>query len=176
MPTFNILITGTKAGIGNGLLAGYAARPNTCVVAAIRDEPDSEVAKSMITNIKTLGEGSSIIAVKYDAALEDSAQNLVQLLRENYPSITHLDYVIANAGIATHWQSCTEVTPEQLKHHYAVNTIGPITLYQATRELLLAAPAAPKFFVVSSAVGSVQNGPGIGFHLPAYGTSKAAVN
>lgn len=173
--TTNILITGTKAGVGNGLLAAYATRLNTTVIAAIRDARDSDTAKTMVQAVKNIAEGSSIIPVRYDAAQQTSAQDLISYLHNNHPNIQHLDLVIANAGIATHWESCTEVTAERLKEHYTVNTIGPILLYQATRDLLLASQN-PKLFVISSVVGSVQVGPSVGFQLPAYGTSKAAIN
>lgn len=176
MSTFNILITGTKAGIGHGLLVAYAARPNTQVVCAIRDGPDSENAKNMVAKVTNIGSGSSIIVVKYDAAVDDSAQQMFDYVHSTHPSIQYLDCVVANAGVADNWVKCTSITPEQLRFHYAVNTVGPVMLYQASRELLIASKGSPKFFVISSVVGSVQIGPGIGFELPAYGTSKAAVN
>lgn len=176
MSTFNVLITGTKAGIGNGLLAAYVARPDTLVIAAIRDEPDSEIAKNMIKNISHIGQGSSIVAARYDAAKEDAAQQLVDFLRHNHPGIKHLDCVVANAGIATNWEPCASVTAKDLRDVFAVNTLGPIMLYQATRDLLLASEGRPKYFVISSVVGSVQLGPTIGFELPSYGVSKAGIN
>lgn len=173
--TTNVLITGTKAGIGQGLMAAYAARPNTTIIAAIRDAPDSEAGKAMVRSVTKLAEGSSIIPVQYDAAQDTAALDIITYIQNNHPDIKHLDLVVANAGIATHWEACTEVTAERLKHHYAVNTIAPILLYQATRDLMLASPK-PKFFVISSVMGSVSIGPGVGFQLPAYGTSKAAIN
>lgn len=176
MATFNILITGTKAGIGHGLLAAYASRPNTLIIAAIRDAPDSEKAQAMVSSVTNIGNGTLIIPVKYDASLPTSATDIIESLPDSHPEITHLDLVIANAGIATHWGPCTSVTAEDLVLHYQINTIGPIILYQATRDLLSASPNTPKFFVVSSVVGSLGLGWSIGFDLPAYGTSKAAVN
>lgn len=176
MPTFNVLITGARAGIGNGLLKSYTARPNTIVIAAIRNEPDSDLAQQMIKEAGQLGEGSSIIAVKYDAAQENSAQQMMNSLRTYHPEIQHLDLVCANAGLATHWGPCTTVTIKDLQEHYQVNTIAPISLYQETRNLLLASPGTPKYFYISSLVGSVQFGPTTDFDVPAYGTSKAAGN
>ena len=54
--------------------------------------------------------------------------------------------------------------------------MGPLLLYQATRDLLLAANSEPKFFFVSSVLGSVTKEPHIPFTMVAYGMSKAAGN
>jgi norsolorinic acid ketoreductase len=65
---------------------------------------------------------------------------------------------------------------------FDVNTLGPLYLYQATHPLLIAprkinskdAPT-PKFFITSSALGSLGAFFAT-FPTTAYGTSKAAVN
>ena len=56
-----------------------------------------------------------------------------------------------------------------------VNTNGPLVLFQATYALLRLS-AAPKFIVISSAVGSVTVGANLPFNIYAYDASKAAVN
>ena len=175
MSTFNVLITGTKAGIGQGLLAAFAARPNTTVIAAIRDPPKSEKAQSMVAAITEVGVGSKIVPVQYDASQLSSAQELVDGLK-NRGDITHLDIVIANAAIASQWGEIKDVQAEEVLTTFRVNTMGPLLLYQATRDLLLAAKGEPKFFLVSSVLGSVTKGPDIPFKLVAYGMSKAAGN
>lgn len=173
-PTF-VLITGTKAGIGQGLLAAFIARPNTTVIAAIRDSPTSNKAKRMVATITDIGRGSRIIPAQYDAGQQSSAQELVERLK-NSENITHLDTVIANAGIASHWGDTKDVQAEEVLTHFKVNTMGPLLLYQATRDLLLAAKGEPKFFLISSVLGSVTKGPYIPFKMVAYGMSKAAGN
>ena len=170
-----ILITGTKAGIGHGLLAAFIARPNTIVIAAIRDSPTSEKAKSMVAAITEIGHGSRIIPTQYDAGKQSSAQELVERLKKS-EDIAHLDTVIANAGIASQWGDTKDVEPEEVLTHFKVNTMGPLLLYQATRDLLLAAEGEPKFFLISSVLGSVTKGPYIPFKMVAYGMSKAAGN
>ena len=177
MSTFNVLITGTKAGIGQGLLAAFVARPNTTVIAAIRDPPTSKKAQDMVAAITEVGHGSRIIPVQYDAGQLSSAQELVEGLK-NSGGITHLNTVIANAGIASQWGDTKDVQAEEVLTHFQVNTMGPLLLYQATRDLLLAAKgdSIPKFFLISSVVGSVTKGPHIPFKMVAYGMSKAAGN
>ena len=176
MSTFNVLITGTKAGIGQGLLSAYATRPGTVVIAAVRDAPDSRATAKMISSITSIGDGSSIIPVQYDAAKETAGRDMVVYLQEKHPEIKHIDLVVANAGMADYWGPCNGVPAEDVSRTYTINAIGPVLLYHATRDLLLRSRQAPKFFVVTSVVGSISVGPFVGFDIPSYGMSKAAIN
>jgi norsolorinic acid ketoreductase len=75
------------------------------------------------------------------------------------------------------------VDPKIFKEMFQVNTLGPLHMYQATYPLLIESRAGnkhsnapvPKFFVTSSALGSMG-----GFYekfiVAPYGVSKAAVN
>lgn len=66
---------------------------------------------------------------------------------------------------------------------FQVNTLGPLYMYQATYPLLIESRAnnadknvpAPKFFITSSALGSL-GGFYEGFIVAPYGISKAAVD
>lgn len=168
-----VLITGAKAGIGKGLLSAYAARDNTIAIAAIRDSPDSETAKTL-TSLPT-GHGSKIIAVKYDASSKTGATELASYLHDNH-GITYLDIVIANAGILKQYGPGLKTEPEAFLEHFQVNTIGPLVLYQGTAHLLNASTKTPKFFVISSVLGSNTLMDNFSMSTIAYGTSKAAVN
>ena len=173
MPSTTVLITGTKAGLGKGLLEAYAALPNTTVIAAIRDGPDSSAAKPLQAIPKA--EGSSIIVAEYDAGNTSSAVDLVASLREKH-NISQLDIVIANAGILNHWGPVVDVKAEQLTEHFNINTVAPILLYRHTAHLLNKS-FKPKFFIISSNLGSnglMDNYASMQM-LP-YGLSKAAVN
>lgn len=173
-----ILITGTKAGIGHGLLKHYASLPKTTVIAAIRDEPSSRAAQDMVSYITTLGPESRIIPVQYDASLTDSARNIVDVLKADYPEISHLDLVIANAAYNNQWGPSLSVSADDLSSHFTINSIAPIMLYQAVRPLLLASPdhVVPRFFYVSTVAASIESVPWIPFPIIAYGLSKAAGN
>jgi NAD(P)-dependent dehydrogenase (short-subunit alcohol dehydrogenase family) len=59
--------------------------------------------------------------------------------------------------------------------HYQVNVVGPLLLFQATAELLDASPE-PKFFTISSAVGSISYQENLPLESSAYGASKTALN
>ncbi|ETN45508.1 uncharacterized protein HMPREF1541_09340 [Cyphellophora europaea CBS 101466] len=168
-----VLITGAKAGIGKGLLSAYAARPSTRVIAAIRDGTGSVAAKAL-ENIQT-GQGSEIVVVEYNASLPKAASELVSTLRNEH-HIDSLNVVIANAGILKHFGLAENITAEDLQEHFNVNTVAPILLYKATAPLLRRSRQTPKFFIISSNIGS--NGLMDNYPMPmlAYGLSKAAVN
>jgi len=176
MSTTNVLITGTKAGIGHGLLAAFAARPNTVIIASIRDAPSSAKAKAMIDSIKTVGKGSQIIPVVYDAASSTAAHDMISSLQSSHPEIKHLDIVVANAAITNQWGPTRDVTAKELNEQLAVNTAAPIYLYQATRDLLLASKSIPKFFLLSSVIASITASATLPIQAVVYGISKAAGN
>ena len=172
MTTTNVLVTGAKAGLGNGVLATYAARPNTLAIAAIREGPNTAEADKL-TKLP-VGSGSKVIVVKYDAASPSSAQQLASSLQSTH-GVTYLDVVIANAGILKQAAPAKDTPHDALNEHIQVNTLGPISLYQATYGLLRAA-SQPKFFVISSVIGSIEAMETIPVPMLAYGMSKAAVN
>lgn len=174
----NILITGTKAGIGHGLLNHYASLPRTTVVAAIRDAPGSGIAQEMISSITSFGLDSRIIPLQYDASLTDSAEKLVDVLKADHPDVSHFELVIANAAYNNQWGPSLSVSADNLSSHFAINSIAPIMLYQAVRPLLLACPGhvVPRFFYISTVAASIESIPRIPFPVIAYGLSKAAGN
>ena len=178
MATTNVLITGAKSGIGKGILTAYASQPNTVVIAAIRDDPTSAKAEDLVSSVTNIGKGSKVIVVPYDAAAQTDTSNVVQHLRSHHPDITHLDVVIANAAVSDYWGPCHSIKKNDLATHLAVNTIAPILLYIATRDLLLAAPEerTPKFFFVSSIIGSITVAPTLPLQMPVMGLCKAADN
>lgn len=172
--TTTILITGPKSGIGRNLLTAYASRENTVVIAAIRDEPNSEPAQQL--EALSTDAGSKIIAAKYDAGSETSAQDMVSYLESTH-KITSLDIVIANAGILKQWGPVREVKSDDILEHFVIHTLGPIRLYKATAPLLDKSQQTPKFFIISSNLGSnalMDNYAPM--KMIAYGMAKAAVN
>jgi norsolorinic acid ketoreductase len=168
-----VIVTGSKSGIGKGLLSTYASRPNTLAIAAIRDGPDSEVA-STLTSLPT-GAGSKIVVAKYDAGSPTAAVELVKFLQSTH-QVKSLDVVVANAGILKHFGPAREASSQTMMEHFEINTVAPVLLYQATQPLLSASKHTPKFFMISSSIGS--NGLQDHYPMPmiAYGMSKAAIN
>ncbi|KIW88756.1 uncharacterized protein Z519_10803 [Cladophialophora bantiana CBS 173.52] len=168
-----ILVTGSKSGIGKGLLSTYASRPSTLAIAAIRDGPDSAAAKALTS--LPVGPGSKIVVAKYDASSKTAAVDLVDFLKA-VQNISALDIVVANAGILKHFGPAKEASAETIMEHLEVNTLAPILLYQATQELLSASKQTPKFFIISSNIGSNTLQDSYPLPMIAYGMSKAAVN
>jgi len=168
-----VLITGSKTGIGKGLLEAYASRPNTLAIAAIRDGPDSSAAAAL-TSLPT-AKDSKIIVAQYDAGRKTAATDLVAYLTATH-NIKSLDIVVANAGILKQYGAAREAAPELIDEHFQINTLAAIILYQATRSLLLASAQTPKFFVISSSIGSNALQDNYPMEVIAYGLSKAAVN
>lgn len=87
----------------------------------------------------------------------------------------------AHVGIATQPGPIHTADPATYNDMFRVNTLGPLYMYQATYPLLIETRVqnstlpAPKFFITSSALGSL-GGFFDAFIVAPYGISKAAVN
>ena len=168
------LLTGANRGIGRGLADIILSRPNATLIALVRD-PDDATSKSLSNN-QTAAEGTQVITIKYEASDHSSAGSIVEALRKEH-RITRLDVVIANAGYLD-WRGPTAtITPEAIHQHIDVNTIAPILLFSATLPLLKLSEKEPRFFAISSAIGSTAMIPKLSHaQVVAYGMSKAAMN
>jgi norsolorinic acid ketoreductase len=142
------------------------------VVAATRD-PSGEEAQDLDTLAK--GDGSKLLLVKIESTSETDALEAFRSLQSQ--GVSHLDVVIANAGIfrAEAFLEVAKMKTSDLTEHVDVNVNGPIRLFQATLPLLKAAKQ-PKFIVISSAVATIANAEYIPYTVAAYGASKAALN
>ena len=176
MPTTpqTYIITGANRGIGKGFVEQLLQRPAATVIATARDP-----AKAASLNDLKKGEGSKLIIVKLDSQVETDAREAVAQLQEKH-GITSIDVVIANAGIAHSSSPVVKNTPEALRDHFNVNTIGPVLLLQAVYPLLKSSKTGnPKFFPISSLVGSIGSQEVFSAFPPAlspYGASKIALN
>ncbi|WYZ44999.1 hypothetical protein EsH8_VIII_000315 [Colletotrichum jinshuiense] len=169
------LITGGNRGIGHGFVKRILQKPSTTVIAAVRD-PSHPTSKALADLPK--GPETKLIVVKLDSAIENDAAAAVAQLREQ--GITSLDVVIANAGIGQNSTSVRNTSVAITKQHFNVNAIGPLTLFQATADLLKASKTgSPKFVAISTIMGSIGSQE-ILANFPEtsspYGASKAALN
>ncbi|KAF7368410.1 NAD(P)-binding protein [Mycena venus] len=159
------LISGTNRGIGYGLAALIAARPNTIVFAGARD-PTAQSLKDLAAK------HPNVHPVKLTSG--DQADNEAAIA-EIQKTAGRLDVLIANAGIAKHIGTLATTPLSEFRDHWEVNTLGIVVLFQAAHTLLLASPTgAPIFAYVSSGGASMARY----FHsqMAAYGSSKAAAN
>lgn len=164
------LITGAARGIGKGLLSAFLLRDNTTVIAAVRNIAAAQESFSSLL----AGSNSKLIIVKIDSTSDTDPAAAVEELKTKY-SITKVDVVISNAGIMDNVAHALETTAEQARKHFETNTLGPMLVLQAFMPLL-SASASPKFFVISSTIGSISEVNNIPNPFFAYGMSKAAVN
>ncbi|KAI8663203.1 hypothetical protein NCS57_00920500 [Fusarium keratoplasticum] len=168
------LITGANRGIGRALVSKLLLRTGVTVVATARD-----VSKASSLNDLPKGEGSRLILAKLDSQVDTDAADLVSQLRGKY-GVLSLDVVIANAGIAHSGSTVFNTTPEALRDHVNTNTIGPITLFQATYPFLKASSTGnPIFLGITTLFGSIGGQDYLTSVPPImspYGASKTALN
>ncbi|KAJ7731605.1 hypothetical protein B0H16DRAFT_1665246 [Mycena metata] len=147
------LISGSNRGIGYGLAALIAARPDTIVFAGARD-PAAQ-------SLKDLAAKHSNVHPAAIAEIQKTAGRL--------------DVIIANAGIANTMGTVASTPPSAFREHWEVNTLGLIVLFQVAHALLLASPTgAPIFAYISTGGASIAQY--YDLHAPAYASSKAAAN
>ncbi|THZ81901.1 NAD(P)-binding protein [Aureobasidium pullulans] len=153
-----VLVTGANKGLGRGFVQKYLSRPDTVVVAAVRN-PESEESKALLNLNKA--QGSKLI--------------LHQEVKKQ--GVSHLDIVIANAGIfkSAAFLEVSKMKSSDLLEHVDINVNGPVRLFQATLPLLHAS-RQPKFIAISSGVGTIGGAEYIPWAVTSYGASKAALN
>ena len=160
-------------GIGHGLVATYLRRPSTTVIAAVRDphHPTSRALSALPT-----GADSQLIVIQIDSKSTTDPTTAMATLRSTH-AITHLDTVIANAGIAADYSPVATVSLAAVSEHMTVNGIGPLLLFQAVLPLLQKAKNGPgKFVGVGSATGSIGGMERVPVPVAAYGPSKAVLH
>ncbi|KAJ7643839.1 aflatoxin biosynthesis ketoreductase-like protein nor-1 [Roridomyces roridus] len=157
------LVTGTNRGIGYGLVATLAERPNAIVFAGARDP----TAKSLTELAAKFSNVHPVKLVVSDKASNDAA------IAEIAETAGQLDVVIANAGICKQFGPIATSNPDDFLEHYQINSLGLIILWQATHKLLLAS-SKPQLVYISSFGGSL--GAYKNLQAPAYMGSKAAAN
>ncbi|KAF7357243.1 NAD(P)-binding protein [Mycena sanguinolenta] len=159
------LISGANRGIGYGLAATIAARPNTIVFAGARD-PAAQSLKDLAAR------HPNVHPVKLTSG--DKAENEAAIA-EIQKTAGQLDVIIANAGISKQYGPLATAPLSEYREHFEVNTIGVVVLFQAAHKLLLASPTgSPILAYISSGAGSIS----AYYHMSAgaYGASKAAAN
>jgi norsolorinic acid ketoreductase len=153
------------------LVENLLAKPNTTVVACVRDIA-APAAKSL-ANLPTAND-TKLVTVKIDSLSDTDASNAITSLSSDHGVIS-IDFVVANAGIMTDMDPVIQVTPQSMRHSFQVNTIAPLLLFRATLPLLLNAQnEVPRFVLIGSLGASITLGPKAGCPLAAYGSTKAA--
>ncbi|PWY65006.1 NAD(P)-binding protein [Aspergillus sclerotioniger CBS 115572] len=172
MPTpKTYLITGSSRGIGRALVTTFFSRPNNTIIAAVRN-PQSPEALTL-TNLP-VGPNSHLIIIKIDSTVPTDASTAVTTLQQAH-GITHLDIVIANAGICDDLSPVHTVPIDIFREHIEVNGFGPLYLFQAVYPLLQKSEN-PTFVGLGSPLGSIGGMEQRPYPCTAYGPSKAILH
>jgi norsolorinic acid ketoreductase len=94
-----------------------------------------------------------LIVAKYDASVEGSAFDVMAQIQGQ--EVTHLDIVVANAAIVTDYPLVKDAKRSDMLEYYQVNVLGPVELYQATRDLLQKSSGKPIFALMGSSAGAL---------------------
>jgi norsolorinic acid ketoreductase len=158
-------------GIGKGLVEKLLLRPNTTIIAGVRDPtaPSSQALASLPT-----APNSKVITVHTDNLSPATFSTAIHLL-ESQHNITHLDTVIANAGISKYYGPASTTPLEEVREHFEVNVVGSLALFEATWPLLQISKR-PVFVVLSTGLASLGDMGAMPVPVAAYGASKAAIN
>lgn len=152
-----VLIIGASRGLGLGLAKQFSSQ-GWQVIATVRDPQRADAL-------------ASVANMRIEQLDIDDAANVDALAHQL--SGTSLDALFINAGISgSRTLSADTATPGELSQLFMTNAVAPVRL--AKRMLPLVDPQAGVITFMSSIMGSVETGPGMG--MPLYGASKAALN
>jgi norsolorinic acid ketoreductase len=110
----------------SGILEVLVARPNTAIVAAVRDVTSATKALSTVT----VGEARKLIIVKIDSTSDIDPFVAVDELKSKH-GITKVDVLLSNAGLLDIIAPVLKTPAEQVRKHFGVNTIAPMLLLRA---------------------------------------------
>ena len=119
-----------------------------------------------------------MIIVKIDSLSTTDATAVISDLQAKH-GVSHLDVVIANAGICKPqgFGPAADLKLSDMKEHIDTNAIAPFLLFQATLPLLKKATHGPgKFAGISSPIASIGGMEQRPYPMTAYGASKAMLN
>ncbi|RFU76096.1 short-chain dehydrogenase reductase sdr [Trichoderma arundinaceum] len=163
------VVTGGNRGLGLGLVKALLIRPNTTVIATVRNEEALSTLLGETAEVPR-GLGSNLLITTLDFSTVGSPTRVREAFKFD---IDHVDVLINNAGGAQPMVPAAETTAEDLRSAFEINTIAPLVVFQGLWPLLQKS-SSPKLIMVTSSVGSIaemEPVPG-----GAYGPSKAAQN
>ena len=156
------LVTGANRGIGLELVRQLSEKPNSVVIAAVRDP-------SKATELKALQ--GDIDIVQISNAVDEDTKKVAQYVKQKYGKV---DYAVANAGCFI-FENVDVAITENIVEQVTVNFVNVYILFRELYPLLKAA-GSPKFVGISSGAGSIAGLDQNPFPVAAYGASKAALN
>jgi short-subunit dehydrogenase len=152
------VVTGASGGIGEAAARELAARGAAVVLAARAAEKLEALEAEISTS------GGRALAVKTDVSNTGSVEAMVQKTVEAFGTI---DILVNNAGLGLSGR-VAELRPEDLRHVFEINTIGPLNCIQAALPHMR---SGGRIINVSSVVGR-RAVPKVG----GYSATKFAIN
>ncbi|KAL4784874.1 hypothetical protein BJX76DRAFT_347442 [Aspergillus varians] len=146
------LVTGASRGLGKGLVAAFLLRPNSIVVAGVRNVASQAWALAELPK----GDSSKLIVVQLDCESRTDPEEAIKVLARDH-GISYLDVVVANAAIAANYGPASTMPLEHLEAHMQINAYAVLLLFQATRLLLQAAEphAPPQFICIGAPISTI---------------------
>ncbi len=152
-----VLIVGASRGLGLGLAKQFSSE-GWQVIATVRNPQQADALSQMPqVRVETLD--------MTDAASVDALAKRLEG--------TQLDVLFVNAGVAgPQDKPATQVSEAEVGQLFFTNAVAPLRLAEQLRPAVN--PERGVIVFMSSVLGSVETGPGMGMSL--YGASKAALN
>ncbi|MEH3155652.1 MAG: SDR family NAD(P)-dependent oxidoreductase [Gordonia paraffinivorans] len=160
------LITGANRGIGRELAAQLADTGHTVLVAA----RDGDAARTTVADLTAGRQNRRLAPVTLDVTDPESVAAAADRVRDDHGRI---DVLVNNAAIHFDaWQTAVDADLAVVEEAMRTNLLGTWRVTQAFLPLLRAG-RDPRIVMVSSEQASLER---MGAGVPAYKTSKAAVN
>ncbi|MGY8818179.1 MAG: SDR family oxidoreductase [Pseudomonadales bacterium] len=152
-----VLVIGASRGLGLGLAKQFSSE-GWQVIATVRNSQQAEALNQIPrVSVETLDMN--------DAASVDALAKRLEG--------TQLDVLFVNAGVAgPQDKPATQATEAEVAQLFFTNAVAPLRLAEQLRPAVN--PERGVIVFMSSILGSVETGPGMGMSL--YGASKAALN
>jgi short-subunit dehydrogenase/MoaA/NifB/PqqE/SkfB family radical SAM enzyme len=154
----NILVTGASGGLGSAITKNLAAAGANLIVTSRSDKVLAELLSTLPQKIKA-------VAISADLSKHGQAQELAQKAQEAFG---HIDVLFNNAGVG-YFALMEEVSEENIRHLFEVNTFAPMALIRALLPQMLR-DGGGRIVNIVSAAGRVPI-PTVGI----YGGSKSAL-
>lgn len=156
------LVTGANRGIGLEIVRQLSAKGYFCYLGCRDLSQGKHVALPL---------GDGVAAIELDVTNYDDHERVFQVIQARWG---HLDALVNNAGILQ-----KDNSPAAFRQTYEANTIAPYFLALKLLPLLQASPAGRivnQSSILGSLSGTAEHPPGADWALPAYNSSKAALN
>lgn len=157
------IVTGAARGIGAAIAVDLAKRGAKVCITYTSASSESKTT-DLISQVKGLSNGAEMIAVRADAADEQSPSRIVDETTKAFGS--DIDILVNNAAVEIH-PELSKVTKADFDHVYHINVLHPLLLTQAVLPHL----RKPGRVINVSSVGARIGVP----QMSLYSSSKAAI-